>query len=625
MKDMKKWLKVSTLAVWLCQGVQPGKAGIVSRPNDALPPYPFSPRSTVLTWTTPYQQASTRQITYKKMQEQSGEDDSPPAVVGSNNNATSIWSTWDDLLCFDKVREQRNDEPLSMQENLQQYMMMGTPEHGSYQHLGHDGVFAGKMGPSGHNEDAAERAAETTYYEGRNTPSSTKMLCSAFQIFANCPVVVLSIYYIFALWVRGSLYHDNNAGGVLTVYEAAQQPWIYEATWVYATEARVYAEDDPEPSAYAGKVGGIEDVKCEQVMHNRPHSNVRYPLWYGTTISPRLWADIGSGMSCTFGSVMPAENILSQSPPDVSIEAQAVNLAFAQPLEEKDCGAAVTCNQQVLPGLRQSCEHKVDNEADLLAWAKYKGRPASLLGLHGEYYGDNTTGNDQQFERAWIKQGEWDYDLSRQPELWMSSAQCESDSAYFSCLPIGFKSESSRLSHGTAQHQSRCRYGPQSAINILDAPVITRYGPDEQEAIYCNVMRNTLLAWHIVANAPIAMYIALLCGALMAIQLPITATMYKLQSSYQSSDNAMLGMYNVLGVANIATVAGLCVCLLCHFACATRYAYGLSSWRVGAEAMLVSWGGVRYGPPFSQHHLDWQGLLVLLHDWNGPRIERLEG
>ena len=36
---------------------------------------------------------------------------------------------------------------------------------------------------------------------------STRMLCSAFQIFANCPVVVLSVYYIFALWVRVSLYH----------------------------------------------------------------------------------------------------------------------------------------------------------------------------------------------------------------------------------------------------------------------------------------------------------------------------------------------------------------------------------------------------------------------------------
>jgi len=566
-------------------------------------------RSAVLVLTTPSIQASTTQAC-EKIQD----------IVRSSSNTTcevdldkAIGDTCYEWLNTNKVREQRSDEHFLFE--LQRYRTMASNE----------AVEEGKA--SRHWQRIIDETDEDvmTVYEGRNTPSSTKMLCSAFQIFANCPVVVLSIYYIFALWVRGSLYHDNNAGGVLTVYEAAQQPWIYEATWVYATEARVYAEDDPEPSAYAGKVGGIEDVKCEQVMHNRPHSNVRYPLWYGTTISPRLWADIGSGMSCTFGSVMPAENILSQSPPDVSIEAQAVNLAFAQPLEEKDCGAAVTCNQQVLPGLRQSCEHKVDNEADLLAWAKYKGRPASLLGLHGEYYGDNTTGNDQQFERAWIKQGEWDYDLSRQPELWMSSAQCESDSAYFSCLPIGFKSESSWLSHGTAHHQGRCRYGPQSAINILDAPVITRYGPDEQEAIYCNVMRNTLLAWHIVANAPIAMYIALLCGALMAIQLPITATMYKLQSSYQSSDSAFLGMYNVLGVANIATVAGLCVCLLCHFACATRYAYGLSSWRVGAEAMLVSWGGVRYGPPFSQHHLDWQGLLVLLHDWNGPRIERLEG
>ena len=127
--------------------------------------------------------------------------------------------------------------------------------------------------------------------------------------------------------------------------------------------------------------------------------------------------------------------------------------------------------------------------------------------------------------------------------------------------------------------------------NCFDAPDITRYGPDEQKAIYFKDMCNTLHAWHIVAHAPVAMYIALLCGALMAIKLPITATMYKLQSSYQSSDSAILGMYNVLGVANIATVAGLCVCLLCHFACATRYAYGLSSWRVGAEAMLVSWGG----------------------------------
>ena len=225
-------------------------------------------------------------------------------------------------------------------------------------------------------------------------------------------------------------------------------------------------------------------------MHKRPHSSMRYPLWYGATNSPRLWVDIGSGMGCTFGSLMPAENI-SQSPPNMSIEAQAVNIGFAQPLEGKDCGAAVTCNQQVLPGLRQPCEHKVDNEADLLAWAKYRGHPVpdaqADLDIHGEYYGCNTTYRQQQWGRT-VMRTSAKCECNDTRQMLRRSAQSEFEPAHLSSYRIRLKSDSSQPSR-VQKNSVPGRMLVWTAIcpmdcNCFNAPELTRYGPDEQAALH---------------------------------------------------------------------------------------------------------------------------------------------
>jgi len=386
---------------------------------------------------------------------------------------------------------------------------------------------------------------------------------------------------------------------------------------------RVYVTYDPEPSACAGMIGGFEDTKCEQAMHERPYSKVRYPLWYCTTNSPLVRVDVGSGTGCTFGSLMPAENV-TQPPHRVSsFETQAVNIGLAQPLEVKDCGAMVTS--------RQPCEHEVYNEADLLAWAKYRG-----------HYGSHTCADYDQDLRGHSNQM-----TAEKPEGTWDAAQIDIESA---CIASRLRS-THRWYEPVLRNQSRvgCWYGPQSdprtgnrlksnpsqQVCLQDicwngcwygphptqrtgnrlksesglpyqnehwyriksalwfsvgALCLISRGMDPTSRLLCITYISVVLMHATSQHALHALYIVVVSDALTAIMLRIILAICMQLSGHKSSMLSIGGMYSVLGKADIALV-GIGACLS-FIACATQSIYFQhQQWPEYAEAILIGWGG----------------------------------
>ena len=152
--------------------------------------------------------------------------------------------------------------------------------------------------------------------------------------------------------------------------------------------------------------------------------------------------------------------------------------------------------------------------------------------------------------------------------------------------------------HLTQRNGNRLKLGSDLSYKGLPAKqyqlklaLISR-GMDPTSRLVCIVLISISVALvHATSqHASHALYIAVVCDALMAMMSRITFAICMQLSGHKSSMLSTSGLCSVLRKADVVTLVGIGACVRFYLTCDTQSIY-FQQWRECAEAMVIGWGG----------------------------------